>query len=359
MKIYLVGGAVRDHLLGRISSDNDYLVVGATPQQMLDQGFQQVGASFPVFLHPETRDEYALARVERKTGEGYHGFKADFGPEVTVEEDLKRRDLTINAMAIDILDNGVLIDPYGGAGDLAAKTIRHVSEAFAEDPLRVLRAARFASKLNFTIAPETMNLMKVLVDAGELEHLSKIRIWKEIELGLRTEKPWLMINALVECGAVSRLAPYHGALDQRTLEAIKDFSSSCDHRELLLGTTLLFGFMPNWEMPDAEWGIPVKYLECAKLAFETVTDLIKYDTLADTDRLGTLLRLGANKHGLLQNERSYCAYTIALRYNSPLMTKVLADSAKLLSLDYGAIAKAGDSATIKQRIRATQLEIFK
>ena len=183
MKIYLVGGSVRDRLLGLPASDRDYVVVGATPEQMLASGYQPVGKDFPVFLHPQTKEEYALARTERKSGRGYTGFAFHAAPDVTLEDDLHRRDLTINAMALD--ENGQLVDPYGGARDIASKTLRHVSEAFAEDPLRVLRLARFAARFTeFSVAPETMVLCRQLVDEGEIRELVAERVWQELSRGL-------------------------------------------------------------------------------------------------------------------------------------------------------------------------------
>ena len=182
MEIYLVGGAVRDALLGLSGSDRDWVVVGATPAQMLAQGFQAVGRDFPVFLHPKTREEYALARTERKTGLGYKGFEVHASPEVTLEDDLARRDLTINAMALD--EQGCLIDPYGGKSDLEHKVLRHVTQAFCEDPVRILRLARFAARLNdFQIATETLALCRHMVDLGEVDALVPERVWQELEIG--------------------------------------------------------------------------------------------------------------------------------------------------------------------------------
>lgn len=190
MKIYLVGGAVRDALLGLPVKDKDWVVVGATPQEMLDAGYQQVGRDFPVFLHPQTHEEYALARTERKSGSGYTGFTCYAAPDVTTEADLQRRDLTINALARD--DDGQIIDPYHGRRDLEARLLRHVSPAFGEDPLRVLRVARFAARyahLSFRIADETLALMREMTAAGELEHLTPERVWKETENALTTRNP--------------------------------------------------------------------------------------------------------------------------------------------------------------------------
>ena len=183
MEIYLVGGAVRDALLGLSGSDRDWVVVGATPAQMLAQGFVPVGRDFPVFLHPESREEHALARTERKTGMGYKGFVVHTSPEVTLEQDLARRDLTINAMAQDV--HGRLIDPYGGQTDLARKVLRHVTEAFREDPVRILRLARFAARFgDFQVAPETLALCQEMVALGEVDALVPERVWQELERGL-------------------------------------------------------------------------------------------------------------------------------------------------------------------------------
>lgn len=181
-QVYRVGGAVRDLLMGKQSSDEDYVVVGASPEEMLAAGFEQVGADFPVFLHPETKDEYALARMERKQGHGYHGFTVEYGKDVSLADDLIRRDLTINAIAMD--EKGQIYDPYNGQEDLKKGILRHVSEAFSEDPLRILRVARFKARFGFEIAPETMELMRGIHDAGETQHLTKERIWKEASRAL-------------------------------------------------------------------------------------------------------------------------------------------------------------------------------
>ena len=206
MRIYTVGGAVRDRLLGRPVADRDHVVVGATPEDMVAQGFQPVGKDFPVFLHPVTHEEYALARTERKSGHGYKGFVVYATPDVTLEDDLRRRDLTINAMAED--ETGTLIDPYGGQRDLAAKVFRHVSEAFAEDPVRILRVARFAARFpDFAVAPETQALMRQMVDNGEVDALVPERVWQEVARGLMEARPSRMLAVLRECGALARLFP--------------------------------------------------------------------------------------------------------------------------------------------------------
>jgi tRNA nucleotidyltransferase (CCA-adding enzyme) len=206
MKTYQVGGSVRDKLLGLPSVDRDYVVVGATPEAMSAAGFMPVGKDFPVFLHPTTKEEYALARTERKSGRGYTGFTFHTSTEVTLEADLQRRDLTINAMAFD--QSGNVIDPYGGQRDLAAKALRHVSDAFAEDPLRVLRLARFAARFSdFHVAPETITLCKQLVNDGEIAELVAERAWQEISRGLMEAKPSRMFDVLRDCGALAVLSP--------------------------------------------------------------------------------------------------------------------------------------------------------
>lgn len=208
MQIYKVGGAVRDRLLGRPISEVDWVVVGASAEQMLELGYRPVGADFPVFLHPQTGEEYALARTERKSGRGYGGFTFHASPDVTLEQDLIRRDLTVNAMAED--DQGNLIDPYNGQQDLEARILRHVSPAFAEDPLRVLRVARFAARyapLGFSVAPETLALMRQLAESGELAHLTAERSWKEISRALMEPRPDVFVQVLRDCGALAALLP--------------------------------------------------------------------------------------------------------------------------------------------------------
>jgi tRNA nucleotidyltransferase (CCA-adding enzyme) len=223
MQIYLVGGAVRDALLGLPVQDCDWVVVGATPQQLIDQGFIAVGKDFPVFLHPKTHDEYALARTERKTAPGYHGFAVHAAPDVTLEQDLARRDITINSIAYceddtratgpfdsnsALLDASRLIDPFGGQRDLQAKVLRHVTDAFREDPVRILRVARFAARFSdFLVAPETQQLMREMVTHGEADHLVAERVWQELGRGLMAGKPSRMFEVLRDCGALEKLLP--------------------------------------------------------------------------------------------------------------------------------------------------------
>jgi tRNA nucleotidyltransferase (CCA-adding enzyme) len=218
MQIYLVGGAVRDALLGLPVKDRDWVVVGAAPESLIAQGFLPVGKDFPVFLHPQTHEEYALARTERKTAPGYHGFSVHAAPDVTLEQDLARRDLTFNAIAVDASvlsnngwfdpDNTAFVDPYSGRQDLVNKVFRHVTIAFREDPVRILRVARLAARFaDFTVAPETMQLMREMVQAGEVDHLVAERVWQELARGLMENTPSRMFEVLRECGALERLLP--------------------------------------------------------------------------------------------------------------------------------------------------------
>lgn len=269
MKVYLVGGAVRDALLGRAVTERDYVVVGATPEDLAALGYRPVGKDFPVFLHPDTGDQYALARTERKTGAGYYGFATRFSPDVTLEEDLARRDLTINAMAQDA--DGGIVDPHGGRRDLTARVLRHVSPAFVEDPLRVLRVARFAARfapLGFTIAPETLELMRRIVEAGELQALVAERVWVETERALGEARPRAYFETLRECGALAALFPeierlfgvpqpakWHPEIDTgehtlQVLEAACELSADTDVRFAALVHDLGKGMTPPSEWPS-------------------------------------------------------------------------------------------------------------
>mgnify|MGYP001082146334 CR=1 FL=1 len=213
MQCYLVGGAVRDRRLGRPLADRDFVVIGATPEDLLARGFRPVGRDFPVFLHPQTGEEYALARTERKSGRGYHGFTFHAEPSVRLEDDLRRRDLTINAMAED--ESGRLIDPYGGLRDLEQRLLRHVSPAFAEDPVRILRVARFAARyapLGFRVAEDTLALMRAMVRDGEVDHLVPERVWQETQRALGEPRPSAFIETLRACGALAALFPEVAAL---------------------------------------------------------------------------------------------------------------------------------------------------
>lgn len=269
MEMFLVGGCVRDELLGIKVQDRDWVVVGATPAQMLELGYQQVGKDFPVFLHPKTKEEYALARTERKTGTGYYAFACNFDPTVTLEEDLARRDLTINAIAKNAA--GEIIDPYNGQQDLQHKILRHVSPAFAEDPVRILRVARFAARfahLGFTIAPETMQLMRDMVEAGEVDALVPERVWQEMQRALVEQNPEVFILTLRECGALARIFPalnslwgvpqkaeYHPEVDtgihvMMALQQAVKLSPKAEVRFAVLCHDLGKGITPEHEWPS-------------------------------------------------------------------------------------------------------------
>ena len=231
MRIYQVGGAVRDILLGIEPKDRDWVVVGAEQEELLAKGFKKVGRAFPVFLHPRTKEEYALARSEKKKGKGHQGFELDFHAKITLEEDLARRDFTVNAIALD--KNGKFIDPFGGIDDLKKKLLRHVTDSFSEDPLRVLRAARFSAKLGFTIASNTKKLLSKIVDSGELSTLSEERIQRELILSLQTMAPYNFFKTLSDCDALSMLLPECNLtqLSDSKCEVYKYFKKLCEPTE--------------------------------------------------------------------------------------------------------------------------------
>ena len=266
MQIYMVGGAVRDALLGLPVQDRDWVVVGATPEALMAQGYVPVGKDFPVFLHPASREEYALARTERKTAQGYRGFAVHAAPDVTLEEDLARRDLTINAIAQGA--DGVLTDPYGGQRDIAARVLRHVTEAFTEDPVRILRVARFAARFpDFSIAPDTMVLMQRMVTDGEVDALVPDRVWQELARGLMAQQPSRMFEVLRECGALHKLLPevarlwgvpqraeYHPEVDtgvhlMMVLDMAAQWQAPIEVRFACLGHDLGKGTTPQAEWP--------------------------------------------------------------------------------------------------------------
>lgn len=258
-KVYLVGGAVRDFLMGKEPSDKDYVVVGASPEEMLAAGFERVGADFPVFLHPITKDEYALARTERKQGHGYHGFSVDYGKDVTLEEDLLRRDFTINAIAMD--EDGNIYDPYNGKEDIANGILRHVSPAFSEDPLRVLRAARFKARFGYDIAPETMDLMKELHDAGETKHLTKERIWKEASRALTHDNGSEFFTTLQKIGlGIEVFKEMPGFNTDRNIDFFLTRAPLISVDEMLKGK--------NLESRVAHWTLPLDRTVDIKAAIE-------------------------------------------------------------------------------------------
>jgi tRNA nucleotidyltransferase (CCA-adding enzyme) len=286
MKTYLVGGAVRDKLLGYPHHENDWVVVGATPEEMIADGFKPVGKDFPVFLHPHTNEEYALARTERKTAPGYRGFVCHSDPGVTLEEDLLRRDLTINAMAQD--DDGTVIDPYGGRRDLDAKILRHVSPAFAEDPLRILRTARFAARYfhqGFRIAPETTALMRTMVENGEVDALVPERVWKELQRALDERSPEQFFLTLQNCGALARLMPELAAVSASTWQALQRAAQE------QTADTIRFGVLAR-ELDRRQTlslcerlKAPNAFREMAMLIAERMTDLLRAASAADALQL--------------------------------------------------------------------------
>ena len=290
MKTYVVGGAVRDALLGVPVKDRDHVVVGATPEAMLAAGYRAVGKDFPVFLHPVTHEEYALARTERKTAPGYRGFAFHAAPDVTLEDDLVRRDLTINAIAQG--DDGVLVDPYGGQKDLAARIFRHVSMAFAEDPVRILRLARFAARFpDFVVAPETNVLMRRMVDDGEVDALVAERVWQELARGLMEATPSRMFDVLRDCGALVRILPeldalwgvpqppaHHPEIDTgvHVMQAL-DYAAACGH-PLPVRFAALMHDLGKGVTPPETWprhhghealGVPLIEAVCARLRVPT------------------------------------------------------------------------------------------
>ncbi len=277
MQIYLVGGAVRDALLGLRVQDRDWVVVGATPQALVDQGFVAVGRDFPVFLHPVSHEEYALARTERKTAPGYHGFAVQASPDVTLEDDLARRDLTINAMAVpaaQVDEKGfaseTVVDPFGGKKDLQLKVLRHVTAAFREDPVRILRLARFCARFaSFTVAPETLQIMQDMVEAGEVDHLVPERVWQEWARGLMEARPSRMFEELQRCGALKSLLPHLG-FDALNLHALDQ--AAAKDADLAVRFACLLGRV------DPQLWSPLRApVECVALARLLVRELAALD----------------------------------------------------------------------------------
>ena len=315
MKVYLVGGAVRDTLLGLDPKDKDYVIVGATAEDveaLLVQGYQRVGADFPVFLHPETGDEYALARIERKVGAGYNGFEAYTSPDLTIEDDLRRRDLTINAMAMDP-DTGEIIDPFGGQEDLKNGVLRHVSEAFAEDPLRVLRVARFKARYGFKLAPETYKLMHQLVESGELDHLTRERVWVEIEKLLMEKKDSIGgILTLHAVGALDRLFGHnigeHIATISKLNEEIRMSFETLD----LTSKFAIFSFFGKWSEDEMqEMKIPREFQQAHTL-YKKLNTVMWHVNDFDAERMMSFLE----DAGLIRNSHIFSRIIGALWHNT-------------------------------------------
>lgn len=350
MKIYTVGGAVRDRLLGLPAGDRDYVVVGGSPEAMLAAGFTPVGKDFPVFLHPQTHEEYALARTERKTGHGYHGFSVHAAPEVTLEEDLARRDLTINAMAEDA--DGQVIDPHGGQRDLSARILRHVGPAFAEDPVRILRLARFAARFpQFSVAPETQVLMRQMVRAGEVKHLVAERVWQELSRGLMAEEPERMFAELEASGASADLYP--------PIPVIAGRLNAAARADLPLAARVavwLAECSPNEVGAIAEkLRLPVECRDLALLLAHQRTALMQPTVLSAEDRLNTLERCDALRRA--DRFRLLLAVLPILGAAPHVVNQWLQIQAAAANVDAGAIALAVRTQEhIPRRIRDARIE---
>lgn len=346
MKIYQVGGCVRDYLLGLPAKDTDYVVVGSTPERMLALGYQQVGAAFPVFLHPETGEEYALARAERKVAPGYLGFEVNFDPSVTLEQDLLRRDLTINAMAFDP-DTGIVIDPYNGRADLEAKVLRHTSEAFAEDPVRVLRTARFAARFGFTIAQETIDLMEKVVH--ELTHVPQERIWAEIEKGLMETEPARMFRVLLDVGAdkIEAMKPY------RKPDLLKLLNVKDQHDLPVRFALVAAGFMDD----DFErCRIPSDCADLAKAFNRHFNDFHHYGMFSTKQALDVLYELRAFSRPWLLEK---CLEVMDFYPLDVQATMIREDFAAAKSVDAAAIAAScTNGKEIKEKIFQARLAIM-
>jgi len=394
METFLVGGSVRDGLLGLPVVDRDWVVVGATPQQMLDLGYRAVGRDFPVFLHPDTHEEYALARTERKSGPGYRGFVVQASPEVTLEEDLARRDLTINAIARDA--SGALIDPHHGVRDIEARVLRHVSSAFTEDPVRILRLARFAARFaDFSVAPETMALARSMVDAGEVDALVAERVWQELAKGLGEREPSRMFQVLRECGALARILPevdplfgvpqpalHHPEVDTGVHVMMTLDLAAREQAPLPVRFALLVHDLGKGTTPPAEWprhiaheqrGVPLIDALCQRLRVPSEChDLARLVSRFHTDvhralelRPATVLKVIEGNDALRRPER-FLQVLLACELDArgrlglagraypqrPLMEAAL-QAAR--SVDAGAIARSSAREQIAEAVRQARL----
>jgi tRNA nucleotidyltransferase (CCA-adding enzyme) len=362
VKIYEVGGAVRDELLGLPVKDRDYVVVGATPDEMTDLGYRPVGKDFPVFLHPETHEEYALARTERKTGPGYHGFQFHADPDVTLEEDLQRRDLTINAIARD--EEGRLIDPFNGADDLSVGVLRHVSPAFAEDPVRILRLARFAARFGFDIAPETAELVRDMVKSGEVDALVPERVWQELSRGLMEERPSRLFDVLRESGALERVAPELAALfedpaqAQETLDALDDVAGA--EAPLQVRFAVLARPLDPYAI-DAlanRLKLPAAVRDLAVLASRHANSIADADALTPEAILDVL-----NAADAWRRPERFAELLQAALAGDPDRGRAIRRLERAReaasAVDAGTIAKAGKKQDIRERVNAARLEAIR
>jgi tRNA nucleotidyltransferase (CCA-adding enzyme) len=359
VKIYEVGGAIRDELLGLPVKDRDYVVVGATPEDMIDLGYRPVGKDFPVFLHPETHEEYALARTERKTARGYHGFEFHAAPDVTLEDDLARRDLTINAIARD--EEGLLVDPFNGAEDLTAGILRHVGPAFVEDPVRVLRLARFAARFGFDIAPETLELARAMVRSGEVDALVPERTWQELSNGLMAERPSRLFEVLQEVGALAKVAPElaagfeeparaQGALDALDAAAGEPLEVRFAALVRALDPYAVDALANRLKVPGAVRDLAVlaarhgnTIVDAEELPAEAILDLLDAaDAWRRPERFEALVRAAvAGEHG-----------------TDPAVERLRRAREVAAAIDAGAIAKASPK-DIKERVSAARLEAIR
>jgi tRNA nucleotidyltransferase (CCA-adding enzyme) len=395
MRTYSVGGSVRDELLGLPVVDRDWVVVGATPGQMLDLGYRAVGRDFPVFLHPVTHEEYALARTERKSGPGYRGFVVQASPEVTLEEDLARRDLTINAIARDA--QGALIDPHHGVRDIEARILRHVSAAFTEDPVRILRLARFAARFaDFTVAPETLVLARSMVEAGEVDALVAERVWQELAKGLSEHRPSRMFGVLRDCGALARVLPevdclfgvpqpvvHHPEVDTGLHVMMALDLAAREHAPLPVRFALLVHDLGKGTTPPSEWprhlaheqrGVPLIDALCSRLRVPSEChDLARLVARFHTDihralelRPTTVLKVIEASDGLRRPERfalvlQACELDARGRlglegrpYPQRVLMQAALDAAR--AIDAGAIARASARERIAEDVRQARLD---
>lgn len=355
---FLVGGAVRDMLLGLEPKDSDYVVVGSTIEQMESLGFRQVGADFPVFLHPESGEEYALARCETKTGPGYHGFDTRFTPDVTLEEDLMRRDLTINAMAIG--KYGTIVDPYGGQDDLHNKVLKHTSLAFKEDPVRVLRLARFAARYSdFTVHPDTMVMMAEMVADGELDSLTPERVWAEFVKGLMEPKPSRMMNILSDVGGSARILREFFCNRPGRLNAL-DFAASKEECLEVRFALIAGGFTGSSDFK--KWTVNSDCEGVASLVNNNFQSILNYDKLSIEERVQLFNRCDARRRPerfvkVLKSMRYILDHSGA---STIFPNQVDLDLVTILQVDGGAIAQTiSDKTKIKEAIFQAQCAVLK
>lgn len=363
----LVGGAVRDHLLGIQSRDRDYVVVGSSPEEMIANGFSKVGASFPVFLHPETGEEYALARTERKTGVGYHGFDTTYDSSVTLEDDLMRRDLTINAMAMT--DNLQIIDPFNGIKDLQDRVLRHTSEAFADDPLRVLRLARFAARYDFAVAPETMQLAIKIVRSDELSSLPRERFWAELYKGFSEKVPSKMLKVLADVGALGAhpLYEYFGPFDYVQTKSLLKSAASMPTKVNLTDANVLLSMTPLSHSTDSELNalkVPNHIKDAARLVYNLTSVLSDNVQAEEMHHLLNVTRFVVDAKTEQMKLALFVSFVQAT-YNGDAerwksnFTKMKKAAASVKRLNMEKIVASGDMKTVKARVDAAKFAAVK